>query len=77
MSGAAEDESAEDEVVEQQLPGRPDDLPPIDFSTFIVSLRASALMHMERSGDAQGASYSLRWWTWLLSGSILLTCAMW
>nr|CAG4647668.1 EOG090X015P [Moina brachiata] len=31
---------------------------------------------MERSGDAQGVSYSLRWWTWLLSGSILLTCAM-
>lgn len=32
---------------------------------------------MERSGDAQGVSYSLRWWTWLLSGSVLLTCAMW
>ncbi|KAI9560931.1 hypothetical protein GHT06_011887 [Daphnia sinensis] len=31
---------------------------------------------LERSGNAQAHSYSLRWWGWLLSGSIFLTCAL-
>ncbi len=34
------------EVVEQDLPRDADDLPPIDFSTFVVSLRTSAMMHL-------------------------------
>ncbi|EFX72725.1 hypothetical protein DAPPUDRAFT_227345 [Daphnia pulex] len=31
---------------------------------------------LERSGNAQAHSYSLRWWGWLLSGAIFLTCAL-
>jgi hypothetical protein len=45
-----EDES-EAEVVDAP-PRDEDDLPPIDLSTFIVSLRASAMLHL--SGDAEG-----------------------
>ena len=37
---------AEAEVLDAELPRLPDDLPPLDFSTFIVSLRTSAMMHM-------------------------------
>ena len=42
-------EAAEAEAAEliDALPHEPDDLPPIDFSTFIVSLRASAMLHLE------------------------------
>lgn len=32
---------------------------------------------LERSGNAQAHSYSLRWWGWLLSGAIFLTCTLW
>ena len=32
---------------------------------------------LERSGNAQAHSYSFRWWGWLLSGAIFLTCALW
>jgi hypothetical protein len=34
------------EVLDPELPRSDDDLPPIDFSTFVVSLRTSALLHM-------------------------------
>lgn len=30
----------------EALPQEPDDLPPMDFSTFIVSLRTSAMLHL-------------------------------
>lgn len=52
-------EGGEDEVdvVEQVLPNAPDDLPPMDFSTLVVSLRASAVAHM--SGEAKGAELDL------------------
>ena len=45
------------EVVDPGLPDAPDDLPPMDFSTFVVSLRASAMAHM--SGAADGAETDL------------------
>lgn len=32
---------------------------------------------LERSGDAQGHSYGLRWWFWLVSGGVCLTCTLW
>lgn len=32
---------------------------------------------LERSGNAQGLSYSASWWGWLLSGAVLLTCSFW
>ena len=32
---------------------------------------------LERSGDAQAKSYTLRWWGWLLSGGFFVTCAFW
>jgi hypothetical protein len=41
------------ELVET-LPREADDLPPIDFSTFVVSLRTSAMMHMGGSGQGCG-----------------------
>lgn len=30
---------------------------------------------LERSGDAQAQSYTLRWWGWLISGGFFVTCA--
>jgi hypothetical protein len=44
---ADRDDDDEDlvEVVEA-LPREPDDLPPLDFSTFVVSLRTSAVLHL-------------------------------
>jgi len=39
------------ELVDAALPREPDDLPPIDFSTFVVSLRASALMHLSAAAE--------------------------
>jgi hypothetical protein len=47
----------EAELVDTALPDAPDDLPPMDFSTFVVSLRASAVAHM--SGAAEGAEADL------------------
>jgi len=49
------DEAEAAELIEA-LPHEPDDLPPIDFSTFVVSLRASAMLHLEgaqHGGDPQ------------------------
>jgi len=45
------DEHAPTEVVDQELPRDVDDLPPIDFSTFVVSLRTSALLHLGQGGE--------------------------
>lgn len=40
-----DDEEDPIELVET-LPREPDDLPPMDFSTFVVSLRTSAMLHL-------------------------------
>jgi hypothetical protein len=55
----SQDEADEEEaeVVEPALPSAPDDLPPIDFSTFVVSLRVSAMAHM--SGERDGTDLPL------------------
>lgn len=46
MGNVEQDEDeAESELVDT-LPRAEDDLPPIDLSTFIVSLRASAMLHL-------------------------------
>lgn len=45
MGNVEQDEDGEVEVVDT-LPRAEDDLPPIDLSTFIVSLRASAMLHL-------------------------------
>src|SRR3954468_16658394 len=42
------------EVLEHELPRSAGDLPPIDFSTFVVSLRTSALMHMGQGHAGEG-----------------------
>ncbi len=48
------------ELVDPSLPHEPDDLPPIDFSTFIVSLRASAMMHLGPGcADAESSDLAL------------------
>ena len=46
-------ELSEAELVEAELSRDPDDLPPIDLSTFIISLRTSALLHMGSGRSAQ------------------------
>lgn len=46
MSDPEHDSEASAEVFDPELPNQPGDLPPIDFSTFIVSLRTSAMMHL-------------------------------
>lgn len=46
------DDAEEAEVIDPELPQHDDDLPPLDFSTFVVSLRASAMIHMGQGGDA-------------------------
>jgi hypothetical protein len=51
-----EDLDAAAELVE--LPRDADDLPPIDFSTFVVSLRASAMLHLGSSREG-GSSESI------------------
>jgi hypothetical protein len=50
---------AEVEVFEPSLPDAADDLPPMDFSTFVVSLRASAMSHMSAAGEGAGADLPL------------------
>jgi hypothetical protein len=51
-NGAEAPEDGDDaEVVDPALPSSDGDLPPLDFSTFIVSLRASAVMHLEGDAD--------------------------
>jgi hypothetical protein len=58
---AAEPEETEDEaeLVDAALPREPDDLPPIDFSTFVVSLRASALMHLSAANEGNSSDLPL------------------
>ena len=46
------DEDAVAELLDAELPRPDDDLPPIDFSTFVVSLRTSALLHMGQGDKA-------------------------
>ena len=59
-ANAADDESDDDvELLDTALPGEPDDLPPIDFSTFVVSLRTSALMHLNASAEDAAADLPL------------------
>jgi hypothetical protein len=41
------------------LPDASDDLPPMDFSTFVVSLRASAVAHMSAASEAAEADLPL------------------
>ena len=41
------------ELIDAVLPHDPDDLPPIDFSTFVVSLRTSAMLHLGTGRDGQ------------------------
>ena len=53
--GSEEGDAAE--VVDVALPDAADDLPPMDFSTFVVSLRASAMAHM--SAAPEGAKTDL------------------
>jgi hypothetical protein len=43
------------ELIDAVLPHDPDDLPPIDFSTFVVSLRTSAMLHLGSGRDEQGS----------------------
>jgi len=58
---SAEHDENEDgaELVDTVLPREPDDLPPIDFSTFVVSLRASALMHLSSAAGGHAADLPL------------------
>lgn len=47
------------ELIDAVLPHDPDDLPPIDFSTFVVSLRTSAMLHLGSGRDGQGNDHSV------------------
>lgn len=47
------------ELVEHDLPRDADDLPPIDFSTFVVSLRTSALLHLGQGDSQDGVDLAL------------------
>lgn len=40
------------ELIDAVLPHDPNDLPPIDFSTFVVSLRTSAMLHLGSGREA-------------------------
>jgi hypothetical protein len=53
------DRDDEDDPVDvvEALPREPDDLPPMDFSTFVVSLRTSAMLHL--SSDPKAADLPL------------------
>lgn len=53
----SDDQAAE--LVEQELPRDEGDLPPIDFSTFIVSLRTSALLHLGQGDSPEGVDLAL------------------
>jgi hypothetical protein len=46
MGNVDQDEDESEVEVVDTLPREADDLPPIDLSTFIVSLRASAMLHL-------------------------------
>ena len=47
------------ELVEAEIARDADDLPPIDFSTFIISLRTSAMLHMGSGQSSDGPSVDL------------------
>ncbi len=47
------------ELVDPSLPRDADDLPPIDFSTFVVSLRTSAMLHLGSGREAGAESGDL------------------
>ena len=59
MSEPEHDSEASAEVFEPELPRQADDLPPIDFSTFIVSLRTSAMMHLGAAPEREGIDLAL------------------
>jgi hypothetical protein len=60
MTAEPTDDSDDDvELIDTALPREPDDLPPIDFSTFVVSLRTSALMHLSASTEDDAADLPL------------------
>jgi hypothetical protein len=48
MGNVDQDEDEGEVEVVDTLPREADDLPPIDLSTFIVSLRASAMLHLSQ-----------------------------
>lgn len=48
------DPADDQDVSVVELPRDPDELPPIDFSTFVVSLRTSAMLHL--GSGAEGGS---------------------
>jgi hypothetical protein len=56
QANESNDEDAVAELLDAELPRQDDDLPPLDFSTFVVSLRTSALMHM---GQGESADLNL------------------
>jgi hypothetical protein len=47
------------EVFDPELPAEAGDLPPIDFSTFIVSLRTSAMLHLGAGPERDGIDIAL------------------
>jgi hypothetical protein len=53
------DDGDDAELVDTALPDAADDLPPMDFSTFVVSLRASAVAHMSAASEAAEADLPL------------------
>jgi len=59
MSDPEHESEASAEVFEPELPRHADDLPPIDFSTFIVSLRTSAMMHLGSGPERAGVELLL------------------
>lgn len=60
---ATQNETEDTELAAElvDLPRDADDLPPIDFSTFVVSLRTSAMMHLGsgREGSAESIDLAL------------------
>ena len=52
QANESNEEDAVAELLDAELPRQDDDLPPIDFSTFVVSLRTSALLHMGQGDKA-------------------------
>jgi Domain of unknown function (DUF1844) len=51
MANVDQDEDEGEVEVVEALPRDADDLPPIDLSTFIVSLRASAMLHLSTDAN--------------------------
>lgn len=53
------EQEASAELFDPELPPSADDLPPIDFSTFIVSLRTSAMLHLGADPQQKGVDLAL------------------